>query len=109
MNRQEIEIANQTTNLQQPEVPVELSCDTYAGVVHIEWDTQAPVTPIGQLVFFIQFLKSCDLFGSWCKDCPLVYDGPRGPAIVDVLGTLLLAVLSGYKRFHISPALVMMR
>ena len=77
----------------------ELSCDTYAGIVHVEWDTQAPVTPIGQLVFFIQFLKTCDLFGSWIKDCPLTYRGPRGPAIVDVLGTLFLAVLSGYKRY----------
>ena len=101
MNHHEIETLDQK-NLQH-EVPVKLSCDTYAGVVHVEWDTQAPVTPIGQLVFFIQFLKSCDLFGSWCKDCPLVYNGPRGPAIVDVLGTLLLAILSGYKRYsHIT-------
>lgn len=87
----------------QPEPPVGLSCDTYAGMVHVEWDTQAPVTPLGQLVFFIQFLKSCDLFGSWVKDCPLTYDGPRGPSIVNVLGTLFLAVLSGYKRYsHIT-------
>jgi len=102
VNRHEIEISSKTNQPQQ-ETPVELSCDTYAGVVHVEWDTQAPVTPIGQLVFFIQFLKSCDLFGSWVKDCPLKYDGPRGPAIVDVLGTLFLAVLSGYKRYsHIT-------
>ena len=31
--------------------------DTYAGKVHIEWDQDAAVTPIGQLPFFIQFLK----------------------------------------------------
>jgi len=88
---------------QEHGLPIELSCDTYAGIVHVEWDTQSPVTPIGQLIFFIQFLKSCDLFGSWVKDCPLTYRGPRGPAIVDVLGTLFLAVLSGYKRYaHIT-------
>jgi len=88
---------------QEYESPVEFSCDTYAGRVHVEWDTQSPVTPIGQLVFFIQFLKSCDLFGTWVKDCPLTYRGPRTPANVDVLGTLFLAVLSGYKRYaHIT-------
>ena len=27
--------------------------DTFAGRVHIEWDTMAPVTPLGQLPFFI--------------------------------------------------------
>ena len=81
-----------------------LSCDTYAGTVHVEWDPHTPVTPIGQLVFFVQFLKSCDLFGSWAKDCPLTYNGgPRAPTNIDVLGTLLLAVLSGYKRYaHIT-------
>lgn len=88
---------------QECESPTELSCDTYGGLVHVEWDTQSPVTPIGQLVFFIQFLKSCDLFGTWVKDCPLTYRGPRSPANVDVLGTLFLAVLSGYKRYaHIT-------
>jgi hypothetical protein len=27
--------------------------DTFAGRVHIEWDATAPVTPFGQLPFFI--------------------------------------------------------
>ena len=73
-NNNEIEKHNQK-HLSQHESPVELSCDTYAGTVHIEWDTQAPVTPIGQLVFFIQFLKSCDLFSSWVQACPLTIRG----------------------------------
>ncbi|MCN4144444.1 MAG: hypothetical protein LC437_05060, partial [Thiohalomonas sp.] len=30
---------------------------TYAGKLHIEWDSNAKVTPMGQLPFFIQFLK----------------------------------------------------
>lgn len=105
MDKPEIE-KNHQKNLipsQDADQPVNFSCDTYSGIVHVEWDTQAPITPIGQLVFFIQFLKSCDLFGSWVKDCPLVYKGPRGPAVVDVLGTIFLAVLSGYKRYsHIT-------
>ena len=38
----------------QPEVEEwSAVADTFAGRVHIEWDTTAPVTPLGQLPFFI--------------------------------------------------------
>ena len=42
--------------------------DTFAGRVHVEWDAVAPVTPFGQLAFFIE---------------------------PDLLGTVLLSVLAG--------------
>ena len=29
--------------------PNRMTCDTFQGVVHLEWDHQAPVTPLGQL------------------------------------------------------------
>ena len=81
----------------------DIQCDTFAGLVHVEWDDQSPVTPIGQLVFFSQFLKTCHLFAPWVKDCPLEYRSPNAPSKEDVLGTLLLAVLSGQKRYsHIT-------
>ncbi len=81
----------------------EMQCDTFAGLVHVEWDDQAPVTPIGQLVFFVQFLKTCNLFQPWINECPLDYKSPNAPSKEDVLGTLLLAVLSGQKRYsHIT-------
>jgi hypothetical protein len=40
-----------------PEVE-ELSAvaDTFGGRVHVEWDPEAPVTPLGQLPFFVDFL-----------------------------------------------------
>ena len=38
--------------------------DTYAGRVHVEWDVTAPVTPFGQLPFFIEYLKQGGLFDS---------------------------------------------
>lgn len=80
-----------------------IQCETFAGLVQVEWDDQAPVTPIGQLVFFTQFLKTCNLFEPWVKDCPLEYKSPNAPSKEDVLGTLLLAVLSGQKRYaHIT-------
>lgn len=78
-------------------------CDTYSGTVHVEWDENSPVTPLGQLVFFVQFLKSCNLFSSWVNECPLKYKSYNAPKKVDVLGTLLLAALAGYKRYaHIT-------
>jgi hypothetical protein len=80
-----------------------IQCDTFAGLVHVEWDEQAPVTPMGQLVFFTQFLKTCNLYAPWVQECPLKYTSPNAPSKEDVLGTLLLAVLSGQKRYsHIT-------
>jgi hypothetical protein len=30
--------------------------DTFAGRIHVEWDTSASVTPLGQMPFFIEFV-----------------------------------------------------
>jgi len=30
---------------------------TFGGKVHVEWDAQGAVSPMGQLPFFIEFLK----------------------------------------------------
>ncbi|MCN4144688.1 MAG: hypothetical protein LC437_06435 [Thiohalomonas sp.] len=38
-------------------LPEPVEVDTYAGKLHIECDSNAKVTPMGQLPFFIQFLK----------------------------------------------------
>ena len=54
-----------------------LFADTYGGRIHVEWDEQAKVTPLGQLPFFIDFLKTGDLFEPWVKDCPLTYASPK--------------------------------
>lgn len=42
-----------------------VAVDTYDGRVHIEWDHATPVTPMGQLAFFIEFLKCTGLFDEW--------------------------------------------
>ena len=43
---------------EQPTVePCSAVADTFAGRVHVEWDATAPVTPFGQLPFFIDYLK----------------------------------------------------
>ncbi|MFT5209078.1 MAG: hypothetical protein ACI9CE_000796 [Flavobacterium sp.] len=46
----------------QDTVDTTLATDTFDGKVHIEWDPDAAVTPMGQLPFFIQFLKLGGLF-----------------------------------------------
>jgi len=62
--------------------------DTYGGSVHIEWDPDATVTPLGQLPFFIQFLKLGNLWKPWVEECPLELKSGNAPSKEDVLGTL---------------------
>ncbi len=76
-----------------------LAVDTFGGRVHVEWDPQAAVTPLGQLPFFIEFLKIGDLFDPWVDECPLQLISPNAPTNRDVLGTLLLSVLAGHTRY----------
>ena len=47
------------------------TADTFAGRVHVEWDSGDLVTPLGQLPFFIEYLKQAGLFAGWVADCPL--------------------------------------
>src|SRR6266480_7268048 len=65
---------------EQPEVEEwSAVADTFGGRVHIEWDTTAPVTPLGQLPFFIEYLKQGGLFDGWVADCPLLFTSPNAP------------------------------
>ena len=66
--------------------------DTWAGPVRVEWDSTAPLTPYGQLPFFIEYLKVAGLFGALVADCPLTYSSPNAPEKRDVLGTTMLSV-----------------
>jgi hypothetical protein len=80
-----------------------LTVETFAGRVHVEWNPQAEVTPMGQLPFFIDFLKTAELFEPWVQDCPIHYTSPNAPNTRDILGTVLLSVLAGHTRYaHIT-------
>jgi hypothetical protein len=71
--------------------------------VRVEWDSTAPLTPHGQLPFFIEYLKVASLFDALVADCPLAYTSPNAPEKRGVLGTAMLAVLAGHKRYaHIT-------
>jgi hypothetical protein len=89
---------------EQPKVEVcSAIADTFAGRVHVEWDASAPVTALGQLPFFIDYLKQAGLFDAWVADCPLFFTSPNAPNRRDLLGTVMLSVLSGHRRYaHIT-------
>lgn len=92
------------------QLPVEISApgapvtlDTFAGPVKVEWDSSSPLSPLGQIVYFIEFLKVSDRLDAAIEDCPLVYTSPNAPAVRDVICTWVLSILAGHKRYaHIT-------
>ena len=77
--------------------------DTLGGRMHIRWDEGAGATPHGQLVFFAEFLATTGVFERWVSSCPLEYRSGNAPDKRDVLGTLMLGLLAGHRRYaHIT-------
>src|SRR5208283_4484120 len=77
--------------------------DSFFGPVRVEWDHEAAMTPLGQLPFFIDFLKTSGLFDAVVADCPLRYVSPNAPGKREVLGTAMLSMLAGHRRYaHIT-------
>ena len=73
------------------------------GRMHVRWDETAQATPHGQLVFFADFLATSGVFERWVDACPLNYTSPTASTKRDVLGTLMLGILAGSKRYaHIA-------
>ena len=80
-----------------------ITLDTFGGRIHVEWDPAAAVTPLGQLPFFIEFLKVSGVFDAWVTDCPLTYHSNHASDKRAVLATLLLSILAGHHRYaHIT-------
>jgi hypothetical protein len=84
-------------------VPGPVAVDTFGGRIHVEWDAEAAVTPLGQLPFFIDFLQVSGRFEPWVASCLLTLTSPNAPSNRDILGTTVLAILSGHQRYaHLS-------
>lgn len=76
---------------------------TMGGRMHVRWDETAQATPHGQVVFFSEFLATAGVFDRWVDACPLHYSSPNASRARDVLGTLMLGILAGSKRYaHIA-------
>lgn len=77
--------------------------DTFGGKVFVRWDPDANVTGFGPVAYFIEFLKANRLWEQWVEECPLQYRSPNAPPKQDILGTVMLSVLAGHKRYaHIT-------
>jgi len=88
-----------------------MAVDTPGGRIHVQWDPTASASPNAQLTFFAGFLPN-----SWpppgstnpgSRAAPLSstlsYSSPNAPGKRDVLGTWLLSILAGHKRYaHIT-------
>jgi hypothetical protein len=60
-------------------------------------------TPHGQRLFFAEFLAATGVFERWVSNCPLSYRSGNAPDKRDVLGTLMLGLLAGHRRYaHIT-------
>jgi hypothetical protein len=81
-----------------PDTP-ELVIDTLGGRYRAVFDDKTPVSALGPLVFFAQFLRASGRFEALCADAPLEYRSPNAPAPRDVIGTLLLGILAGHWRY----------
>jgi hypothetical protein len=79
-----------------------LSCagvQTMAGRVQVRWETDSAATPMGQLAYFIEFLNLTGLWSRWVESCPLNYTSPNAPTRAEVLGTWMLSILAGHRRY----------
>ena len=80
-----------------------MAVDTPGGRIHVQWDHTASASPNAQLTFFAEFLATTGVYESWVDSCPLRYSSPNAPSKRDVLGTWLLSILAGHKRYaHIT-------
>ena len=88
------------TTLQKTEqTAAEQSVATPGGRFHVRWDEGGSATALGQLPFFAEFLEVSGLFTRWVDGCPMDYTSPNAPKVVDVLGTWLLSILDGQRRY----------
>jgi hypothetical protein len=86
-----------------PQQSADLRVATPGGVFQVRWDENSSASALGQLAFFGEFLQVPELFERWVKSCPLEYTSPNAPDVRDVLGTWLLSILDGQRRYaHIN-------
>lgn len=84
---------------EQAERAADLRVDTPGGRFQVRWDEEGSATALGQLPFFAEFLEVSGLFERWVTDCPMAYTSPNAPEVRDVLGTWMLSILDGQRRY----------
>lgn len=85
------------------EYPAPHRVETPGGPVYVQWEDDPGITPHGPLTYFLEFLKVSGLWQDFVAECPLTYTSPNAPTKAEILGTILLSVLSGHRRYaHIT-------
>ncbi len=79
--------------------PCTAPLDTFAGPVKVSWDQSSAMTPLGQVAYFVEFLKVSGRLDALMANCPLDYSSPNAPDVRDVVGTWILSALAGHKRY----------
>ncbi|MDZ4255250.1 MAG: transposase [Sulfuritalea sp.] len=85
--------------VEQGNEAAELRVTTPGGRFQVRWDENGSASALGQLAFFAEFLDVSGLFERWAASCPMNYTSGNAPEVVDVLGTWLLSILDGQRRY----------
>ena len=89
--------------VEQGSIEAQVALDSFSGKIHVRWAPDEAVTPLGQLPFFIDYLKQADLFDPFVADCPIRFRSPNAPKVRDILGTMVLSIVTGGRRYsHIN-------
>ncbi len=84
---------------EQVEQGADLRVNTPGGRFQVRWDESGSATALGQLAFFAEFLEVSGLFERWVASAPMAYTSPNAPEVRDVLGTWMLSILDGQRRY----------
>ena len=85
--------------------PEVLTVQTPRGPMTVSWEPDIAVSVHGLAVFFVEFLHVSGLWEALRDRCPLQRTSPNAPDVSSVVGSLLLAVLSGGNRYRHIDAL----
>ena len=85
--------------VEQVKQSAEMRVNTPGGRFQVRWDENGSASALGQLAFFAEFLDVSGLFERWVASCPMNYTSGNAPEVVDVLGTWLLSILDGQRRY----------
>ena len=70
-----------------------------------QWNEDAPVTLHGYLPFFSEYLRAGGLFQHLVESCPIRFRSNNAPEVADVVGTLVISLLSGHTRYNHAQSL----
>ena len=87
------------TNPSAPQGGGSLDIAAFGGPLGIRWDEDAKATRWGGLSYFATFLKVSRMFDRLVEDAPFEYASPNAPKVRDVAGTMVLAILAGFRRY----------